>query len=135
MSVFSSPVFLRRVLFADALSCLATGAAQLLFAEALTGLLGLPTGLLVGTGIFLLAYAALVALVATRDPLPPEMVWVFVIGNAGWALGCGALLASGLLAPTALGQAWVIAQAATVVVLAELQWTCLRRQRPAADWA
>jgi len=47
-------------------------------------------------------------------------------------VGCGALLASGLIAPSGLGVAWIMAQAVTVVVLAELQWTGLRRTRGAS---
>ena len=43
-----------------------------------------------------------------------------------------ALLASGLFAVTALGIAWVIAQAVTVVLLAEAQWMGLRATRRAA---
>jgi hypothetical protein len=128
MPNFSSPRFLRNVLLADALSCLVSGAAQLLFTGALVQLLSLPSSLLVETGWFLLAYAAVVAFVAWRDPVPRSVVWLFVIGNAGWAVGCIALLVAGAVAPTALGIAWVAAQAATVVVLAELQWLALRRQ-------
>ena len=44
--------------------------------------------------------------------------------------GCIALLAVGGAAITPLGWAWVLAQALTVVVLAELQWMGLRRTRP-----
>ncbi|MDB5873930.1 MAG: hypothetical protein JWQ07_3372 [Ramlibacter sp.] len=134
MSIFASPRFLRNVLFADAASCLATGALQLLFNAPLAQLLNLPGVLLAGTGWFLLAYAALVGFVATRDPLPRSLVWLFVAGNAGWAVACIALLVSRMLAPTALGMTWILAQAATVAVLAELQWTGLRRTR-AAGWA
>ncbi|MBI2770126.1 MAG: hypothetical protein HYX47_10915 [Burkholderiales bacterium] len=134
MSIFASPKFLRNVLFADAASCLATGAAQLLLTGWLAQQLNLPVMLLTGTGVFLLAYAAAVAFIATRDRLPRAIVWLLVIGNLGWAAGCVALLASGFVAPTALGTAWVLAQAATVAVLAELQWTGLRRA-PVAGWA
>ena len=67
MSFASSPNYLRNVLLADALSCLATGALQLLFTDALVSLLRLPAPLLAGTGWFLLAYGAAVALVAMAD--------------------------------------------------------------------
>jgi hypothetical protein len=134
MSIFASPRFLRNVLFADAASCLATGALQLGFTSQLAQLLNLPAMLLTGTGAFLLVYAATVAFVASRDPLPRPLVWMFVIGNLGWAVACVALLASGWLQPTGLGMAWVLAQAACVAVLAELQWTGLRRA-PVAGWA
>ena len=134
MSIFASPRFLRNVLFADAASCAATGAIQVLFTARLAELLHLPGALLSGTGWFLLAYAATVAFIATRDPLPRPLVWLLVAGNLGWAAACGALLASNLIAPSSLGVAWILAQAATVAVLAELQWTGLRRSR-VSGWA
>jgi hypothetical protein len=134
MSIAASPRFLRNVLFTDAASCLATGALQLLFTAWLAERLNLPTALLVGTGWFLLAFAATVAFIATRDPIPRAMVWLLVAGNFGWAIGCAALLATGWIEPTALGKAWIVAQAATVTVLAELQWAGLRRTR-VQGWA
>ncbi|MEO5672256.1 MAG: hypothetical protein ABIR26_16330 [Ramlibacter sp.] len=134
MSIFTSPRFLRNVLLADSASCVATGVLQLMFTEALARLLHLPAALLVGTGWFLLAYAAFVGFIATREPVPRGWVWLLVAGNLGWALGCLALLASGAIAPTALGIAWIAAQAVTVAVLAELQWTGLRRS-PVVGWA
>jgi hypothetical protein len=134
MSILTSPRFLRNVLFADAASCLVTGALQVLDTGPLVQLLNLPAALLTGTGWFLLAYAATVAFIATRDPIPRTLVWLLVIGNLGWGFACLALLASSLVSPTGLGMAWVLAQAATVVVLAELQWFGLRRAKTAA-WA
>ena len=134
MSIVESPKFLRNVLFADAASCLATGALQVAFTQPLAELLNLPALMLQSTGIFLLAYAAVVMLVATRDPIARSLVWIFVAGNLAWAAGCVALLVERAVAPTALGEAWIIAQAVTVVVLAELQWTALRRSRP-IGWA
>ncbi|MES3003237.1 MAG: hypothetical protein V4787_21270 [Pseudomonadota bacterium] len=134
MSLFDSPRFLRYVLVADALSCVATGLAQLLFASMLAQWLALPGNLLVGTGWFLLAYAAVVGFIATRDPIPSGFVWLFVAGNVAWAILCVVVLASGSIAPTTLGVAWILGQAAVVVVLAELQWTGLRRQA-VASWA
>jgi hypothetical protein len=134
MSMFDSPRFLRNVLLVDSASCVATGALQLGFTDALARLTNLPPALLLATGWFLLAYATVVAIVATRDPLPRPLVWVFVAGNFAWAVGCAALLVERAFAPTLLGEAWVIAQAVTVVVLAELQWMGLRRQAP-LGWA
>lgn len=132
MSMFASPLFLRRVLLADALSCLATAVVQLAFTDTLSSLLRLPAGLLSATGAFLLAYAALAAFVGTRRPVPRGWVGLFVAGNAGWAVGCIALLAGGWLSPSALGNAWVLAQAVTVAVLAELQWMGLRARPSSA---
>jgi hypothetical protein len=134
MSIFASPRFLRNVLLADAVSCVATGAIQVLFTAPLAGLLHVPAALLSGAGWFLLAYAAAVAFIGTRDPLPRPLIWLVVVGNLGWAVACGALLASNAIAPGNLGVAWILAQAATVAVLAELQWTALRRTR-ISGWA
>jgi len=128
-SFFSSPRFLSRVMWADAASCAATGALQLLFTEPLARLTGLPAALLGSTGLFLLGYAALAAWMAGRATPPRGLIGFVVIGNFGWALGCIALLASGTFPVSAWGVAWVLAQAACVVVLAELQWTGLRRTR------
>jgi hypothetical protein len=126
MSIFASPRFLRNVLIADAASCVATGALQVAFTSPLADLMHLPAALLAETGWFLLVYAAVVGFVATRDPIPRALVWAFVAGNFAWAAGCAAMLVAPAFAPTQLGQAWMIAQAVVVVVLAELQWAGLR---------
>jgi len=130
--IFASPRFLSRVMGADAASCAVTGALQLGFTHDLARLTGLPAGLLVGTGVFLLAYAAAAAAMALRATPPRTLIGLVAIGNFGWAAACAALLASGLFAVTALGTAWVIAQAVTVVLLAEAQWMGLRATRPVA---
>lgn len=131
MSIFASSRFLPRVMAADALSCAATGALQLGLTDALARLTGLPAALLIGTGVFLLAYAALAAWMASRPVPPRRLVGLVVVGNLAWAVGGVALLASGLVAHTLLGVAWVLAQAVAVIVLAELQWMGLRATRPA----
>jgi hypothetical protein len=131
-SIFTSPRFLSRVMGVDAASCAATGALQLGFTDQLARLTGLPASLLIGTGVFLLAYAAAAAAMALRATPPRTLIALVAIGNFGWAAACAALLASGVFAVTALGMAWVIAQAVTVVLLAEAQWMGLRATRPTA---
>lgn len=126
MSIFASPRFLPRVMAADALSCAATGALQLGLGDTLARLTGLPAPLLGGTGVFLLAYAALAAWMARRPVPPRRLIGLVIVGNLAWAAGCVALLLGGGVAPTALGVAWVLAQAVVVLVLAELQWMGLR---------
>jgi hypothetical protein len=130
MSRFASPRFLPRVMAVDAASCAATGALQLAFTDAMARLTGLPAPLLLGTGIFLLAYAAAAAWMASRDEPPRRLIGLVIIGNFAWAAACVALLAVMGTSIGALGWAWVLAQALTVVVLAELQWMGLRRSRP-----
>ena len=133
MSMLSSPNFLRNVLRADAASCVASALLQIAFGSLMARLSGLPEALLVGTGLFLLVYGAAVAFISTRQPVPRAIVWLLVGGNAMWAVGCVALLVSGALAPTLLGEAYVVLQALTVAVLAELQYFGLKRANP--QWA
>lgn len=128
MSVFASPRFLRNVMLIDAASCLATGALQVLLHQPLSELLRLPAALLSGTGWFLVVYAAVAAVVATREPVPRLPVTVIAIGNFAWAAGCLLLLVAGGLRPSVLGVGWIVAQVLTVLALAELQWMGLRRQ-------
>jgi len=131
MSIFASSRFLPRVMAADALSCAATGALQLGLTDTLARLTGLPTALLTGTGVFLLAYAALAAWMARRPVPPRRLIGLVVVGNLAWAAGGVALLASGLVAHTVLGAAWVLVQGVVVIVLAQLQWMGLRATHPA----
>lgn len=133
-SILSSPHFLRNVLRVDALSCIGCGALQVAFPAAMAGLLNLPQALLAPTGEFLLAYAVVVAFVSTRNPVPRPFVWLLVAGNLGWALACVLLLVSGRFAPSLLGVAYVVVQALTVAVLAELQYFGLRRAAPQPAW-
>ncbi|MGH8831652.1 MAG: hypothetical protein ACREXV_11240 [Polaromonas sp.] len=133
-SFISSPNFLRNVLRADALSCLACGLLQVALTGAMARLLGLPETLLAYTGEFLLIYAAAVAFISTRKPVPRPLVWGLVAGNLAWALGCVLLLLSGRVAPSLLGTAYVLVQAVTVGVLAELQFFGLRRAASRPAW-
>lgn len=132
MSLFSSPQFLRNVVRADAASGLASALLHLALAGTLAPLLGLPQALVVGSGLALLGYVALSAYVATRDPMPRPLVWALIIGNFAWVLGCVYVLCSAAFTPSLLGQVYVGVQALAVAVLAELEWTGLRRQAPLA---
>ncbi len=133
-SFMSSPNFLRNVLRADALSCLACGLLQVVFTGTMAQLLGLPETLLAYSGEFLLVYAAAVAFISTRKPVPRPLVWVLVASNLAWALGCVLLLLSGRVAPSLMGTAYVLVQAVTVGVLAELQFFGLRRAASRPAW-
>ena len=132
MSIFASPRFLRHVMWADAASCAATGALQLVVTQTLADLTGLPALLLTGTGLFLLAYASAAAWMARRQPLPRTLIGLVALGNLGWAIGCAVLVFASGLALSAWGLAWVAVQAVVVLVLADLQWAGLRASRHAA---
>lgn len=123
----SFPVFLRRVLLVDAATCVLTGALLALGADALSPLFGLPEALLREAGIVLFPIAAFIAFTGTRSALSARMVWLVIAGNALWVVGSIGLLLSGWVAPTAVGQVFVLVQALAVAVLAELEYFGLRR--------
>jgi hypothetical protein len=116
---------LRLALRLDAVVSGLNGAAYLLAAAPLADLLGLDAGVLRVLGVFLLAYGAAVWLVADR-PAPPAVRTV-VAGNALWAAGSLAAVATGLGSPTTLGAVWLVLQALVVAAFAALQATGLRR--------
>ena len=128
----SYPHFLRHVLIADAIASGATGALMILGAGFLSGLLAIPGGLVFEAGLILVPYVLLVAIVASRPVIPVKPVWFIIACNALWVLGSVFLLVSGLIAPNALGYAFVILQAAVVAVFGELQYVALRRKGAAA---
>jgi len=131
-NVHSNP-FLRNVLLLDAAASGATSLLLVAGAGALEDLLGLPVALLREAGLILIPYVVFVAWAATGEPIARRPVWAIIALNALWALASAGLLMSGLVAPTALGYTFVIAQAAVVALLGELQYAGLKR--PAATLA
>jgi hypothetical protein len=119
--------FLRRVLAADATTCVATGLLLLFGASALEPWLGIPPTLMRSAGTSLLPIAAFFAYVATRDSSPRVLVWAVIAGNAAWSFDSVALLFTGWIAPTALGIVFIVAQALVVALVAELEYVGLRR--------
>ncbi len=120
---------LRGALAIDAVASGVLGVLLASLPEQLARLLHLPETMLLYTGAFLVAYAAFVGLLATRERPPSLLVGLVIAGNALWVLQSVALALSGLVAPTALGYAFVIGQALAVAVFAELQFVGLRKAR------
>jgi hypothetical protein len=120
-------LFLRRAIQADAIF---SGVSALLLtfgAGELAALSNLPTGLLRETGLFLIAYAAVVGWLGSRQSMPKALVAIVIAGNVAWTVASIALLFSGAVTPNLLGEAFVAVQAIIVGVLAELQYIGLRR--------
>ncbi len=120
-------VFLRRAILADAAF---SGVSALLLtfgAGALVPWLDLPEALLRETGLFLIAYAALVGWLGTRQSMLKAVVVIVIAGNAAWTIASIGLLFSGAVTPNLLGEAFVAAQAIAVGAFAELQYIGLRR--------
>jgi hypothetical protein len=119
--------FLRRAIQADAIFSGVSAVLLTLGAGALAPLLNLPEALLLETGLFLIAYAAVVGWLGTRQSMPKPLVIIVIAGNAAWTLASIALLFSGAVTPNLLGEAFVAAQAIAVGALAELQYIGLRK--------
>ena len=122
--------FLRYVLWADALSCLACGLLQVTLTGSLDQRFGLPLPLYVGSGVFLILYSVAVAYLATRPNVPSAIVWLLIVGNVAWGVGAVGILVGADMSVTVLGKAYIIAQALTVLVLAQLQYLCVRPGQP-----
>lgn len=123
---------LRRALWADAVISGASGAVLAADHALLSTWFGLPATGLAAAGWFCVVYAAIVALMARSARLPRPLVWLVIVGNAVWCAGSVALLFEPGLSPTARGEAYVLVQALSVAVLAELQWLGLHRSTPLA---
>jgi hypothetical protein len=122
-----STLFLRRALWLDAIPSAGMGLALAVTADLASGMLGLPASLLRTAGLSLMPFALLVAALAVRPQPRPALVLAIIAYNVMWALDSVVLLVAGLVTPTALGMAFVLAQAAIVAGFAGLQWTGLRK--------
>ena len=129
MQVIHPSPLLKRALLADAAVSGATAALQLLGAEALAAALQLPQALLWETGLFLVAYAALLVVLARSAGVWAALIGLVVAGNLGWAVACGALLATGTPGPNALGTGFVLVQVAAVLVFAGWEFKGLKASR------
>lgn len=124
--------FLRTVLALDAAACGAMGAGFAFAATGLEGPLGLSQGLMQPVGLFLVGYATLLVWLATRPALPRAVVWSLVGFNLLWAVESIGVLALGWAQPTTIGMGFVVAQAVAALIVAELQYLCVRRGRAVA---
>ena len=132
MHTLSNWSLLRLALLVDAVASGGMGVLLAAAADPLAAWFGLPVALLREVGLLLIPYAGLLVYLANKQTTPRLPAQIIVAGNVLWVIGSAALLMSGLVAPTALGKAFVIAQALIVAVLAELQLLGLKRQRLAA---
>jgi hypothetical protein len=124
---FTLNPFLRQILIVDVVVSGAAGLLMAVGAPLLSPLLGLPANLLFWAGVALLPFVALLIAVARRGEASRLLLIDIIAINALWVAASFGLLVSGAVAPTLLGYAFVIAQALTVALLAELQFIGFRR--------
>jgi hypothetical protein len=120
-------LLLRRVIQFDAIFSGISALALTFGAGMLAPLLNLPDALLRESGLFLIAYTALVGWLGMRQTVPKALVLIVIAGNAVWTLASIALLFSDAVTPNLLGQVFVAAQAIAVGAIAELQYIGLRK--------
>ncbi len=118
---------LRLALKLDAAVTGANGAAYVAAAGPLEDLLGLSPVLLRSLGAFLLAFAAAVWIVGSRESVSGAAVSAVIEINAAWVAGSLAFLALGASSPTTVGGVWIAMQAAVVAGFAAL---ALMARRP-----
>jgi hypothetical protein len=118
---------LRFALLGDAAASGATGLLMAVVSGPLSGLLGLPPGLLFWAGLALLPWAGFVGVVGSRPLVQSAAVRAIIAVNALWFVDSIALLLGGWVQPTALGVAFVTGQALVVLAFAHAQFVGLRR--------
>ncbi len=114
--------FLKYALLGDASASGVTGAIMAGGAGFLAGLLNLPERLLLYAGLFLLPYAAIIAIIGTRKKIPHGAVWCIIVLNVLWALESFWILGNSQVIPTTLGYLFVVIQAVTVLGFAIAQY-------------
>jgi len=112
---------LRKVLWIDATTCIASGLLMTAGASALAPVLGLPETFLRGSGLALFPVAAFIAAVALKAVRSMAAVSLVVAGNLVWVVGSFWVIDGGVHHPTTAGVAFTLAQAAGVLVLAALE--------------
>ncbi|WP_447003931.1 hypothetical protein ACRAKI_30485 [Saccharothrix isguenensis] len=113
---------LRFALKLDGVGSAGLGLVALLFSDLPTGL---PQGLVIGLGVFLLGYGAGVFILGLR-PIRP-LVAVVVVGNSVWVLDSFLTAFAGWFPVTGLGVLLIVAQALAVLGFITLQVLGLRR--------
>jgi hypothetical protein len=123
--------YLKKVLIADAVISGAAAVVMAAGSSMLSGLLGLPSELLLGAGLILVPWVVGLIVVARRESVAASVVVAVIATNFAWAAACLVVAFGPMFATTLLGKAFVAAQAATVALFAELQIIGLRRMRAA----
>jgi hypothetical protein len=119
--------FVRLVLKLDAVATGVVGLLSMAAGPMLDDLLGIPLALLVPVGLFLVAYAVAIWIVATRRRVSRPAVWAAVAINLLYVMDCVVVVAAGWFLLTPLGVAFVLLQAAAVTLFAAAQLYALQK--------
>jgi hypothetical protein len=89
--------------------------------------LGAPLSLLWSVGVFVLAWAVVLWRIESRPRVSPRTAWTIIALNTLWVIQSVLLVVLGWVPLTGLGVAFVLAQAAAVLALTDLQFVGVRR--------
>ena len=113
------------------LDAVVTGAFGALIGVAsplLDGWLGIDAALLLALGVLLVGYAMVLEFIVARRPTA-ALVWAVIALNTLWVVASVVAVLTDALTLTTLGTVFVLAQAAAVALIADLQYLALRRSR------
>jgi hypothetical protein len=111
---------------ADALIAGAFGALIGVASPLLDGWLGIDAALLLALGVLLVGYAMVLEFVVARRPIA-ALVWAVIALNTLWVVAGVVAVLTDALTLTTLGTLFVLAQAAAVALIADVQFLALRK--------
>lgn len=132
MNTLVPSTLLRAALVLDVVGSGAVAVLQVAGGDALAARTGIPTDLLVGTGIFMLVYVTVLAVLATRPRVPTFLIGAIVAGNTAWSVATLAVVMGSDWALSSIGAGLVGVHVVGVLLFAALQYLGLRRSQPAA---
>jgi hypothetical protein len=130
MTVLNS--YLRKALLADAIISGVASVGMIAGSGLVAASFGLPSELLLWAGFACIPFAALIAFVLRGKTAPAGVIVAIIAINIAWVIASLFVAFGPMFAPTLIGKVFVVAQAATVALFAELQIIGLRRARAMA---
>ncbi len=121
ISVLTTPVWTRRVLWLDAVTGVGTALLQLEAHATVSSLLGLPAALVQASAWVVLVFVVYIGFLLAQRDLPLAGVRLLALGNAAWVVASLWLVVGSGVALSPLGVGYVLAQAAFVGMLAYLE--------------
>ena len=121
LSLLTTPVWTRRVLWLDAITGAGSALLQLAAPGTVSSLLGLSVSLVQASAEVVLAFAVFIAWLLAQRTLPLAGVRLLALGNAAWVVASLWLVVGAGVALSPLGVGYLLAQAALVGALAYLQ--------------
>lgn len=112
---------LRSILLVDATVCAAASILMIAGARLIADITDLPPALLRIAGLVIIPYVVFLVALTRREPIPRRGTKAAIGVNLAWAAGCLAILVNGQADPNGPGVAFVLTQAAAVLVFAVIE--------------